>query len=345
MSSWFRKKNFSEVQTTHPPWQVGQHVSYFNGRDGGKWLAVKIQVDGQTEEGIWILRADFKTASGECTIWLHADHPDDAKSFPGLGLGLLGPKEVRQYIPADQMDFSDDPSNATAMAFNLLMVRQDSQAIATLQAPPRDVHYPCDIDKVHRYTVEFGKFLKHHDLNSRVYVTGVACLSTETKRDKKENPFIATAFGHYRQADATTVSYDDFVDFSHPKRIEHGSFSLTYPATWFLCPQETGDNRGMEEQDYMVLSGGDTCSCLLDVWIRRGSPDLIAAEHSEALARLSSPQEEGQMIPEPTENKLKGAKADYFVAKVDEHAIYTLSHNALVLDTTCDRVANIHLVG
>ena len=63
------------------------------------------------------------------------------------------------------------------------------------------------------------------------------------------------------------------------------------------------------------------------------------------LAMLSSPLEEGQMVPESTENRLKGAKADYFVSGEDEHAIYTLSHTALVLDTTRERVANIHLVG
>ena len=51
------------------------------------------------------------------------------------------------------------------------------------------------------------------------------------------------------------------------------------------------------------------------------------------------------MVPEPTENSLKGAKADYFVSWKEEYAIYNLSHTALVLGTTRERVASIFLIG
>jgi len=332
---------FPNVQTTHPPWQVGQHVSYFRESEDGRWTAIRIQVADRTDEGEWILCADFKTASGECTLWLVSNTQEDEKS--PYGFGRFRQEEVRQWSPADEMDDFDDPGLQTSMALNLLLVRQNLDAIATYKTEPLDVLYPCDIDKVHRYTMELPDFLKHHDLNPRAYVTGVACLWI----DDDKNPILTTAFGHFEQTNAATISFNDYVDFSHPKRIEHGSFSLTYPATWFLRPHETIADSETEQENYLILSGGDACACLLSVSIQSGRPDIIAREHSQALARLSSPKDgpRGVVSPERRKHQLEGAMAEYFVFREYDSMIEGVDHAALVLDTTRERLADIYLAG
>ena len=292
-ANWSHDSLSTRRKYINPPWKHGQYVSYFHETDGGKWLAIMIKIVGNGETGGWILTADFKTASGDYNTLLISDPTGDNIShgdFTQIGEG------ERKFIPVDEMVESADFDNLFAKAIDLLIIRKNPGVISVITTQSRDVCYPCDINKVKSYTIDYGKFIKHYDFNPRVYVTGVACLITE--RDNKEDSFVATAFGEY---DATTTSYTDYVDFSHSKRIEHGSFSLTYPATWFLRRIEYGDNRAMEEKWYVTLSGGDTLSCLLGVHICRGGPDLVAAEHSKALAKMSSPQKEGDMIPEPIE--------------------------------------------
>ena len=72
------------------------------------------------------------------------------------------------------------------LALNLLMVRRWPEASKCLRRPARDVRYPCEVHRAHLLVTPGLGYQKHRDINSRVMLTGVACLAYEALGDRDQ---------------------------------------------------------------------------------------------------------------------------------------------------------------
>jgi hypothetical protein len=292
MFDWFKKKIEPAPTMIHPPWRNGQYVTYFLDRNDGFWAAISIHVVA-FEEGAWILRAFFKTRAGECAMWFisRPDSPaNDMDPIPGKSETL---RKV-PLVQSPEEEMHENPQNTTALAMNLLMVRRWPKAAQCLNEAPRQVSYPCGIREAHLLVTTVGpNYDKHHDLNPRVMITGVACLAV----NGHENPMTATSYGCMDPNDAMGDIFEDFIDFGHAKPTVHVEFTLTYPATWFLLPSKT--EVGSNEINYRAQLGGVTCAGSLTVNLFRGSKEQLEAKRAELIARIggTGPGPVGQLRP------------------------------------------------
>ncbi|WP_437626735.1 hypothetical protein [Sorangium sp. So ce1151] len=261
-------------------------MTYFLERQDGSWVAMALRILGQDEGGGWTLGGDFKTVGGECAVLFRSD--------PGAPAEMPDPtpvqiKLVRRYPSASASDdlasLAEDPTMTVALAMNLLMVRRWPAAAESLSKEARPVRYPCGIDQAHLLVTSGPGYQKHHDLCPRVMLTGVACLSI----DGGKNPMTVTSFGLNDPAAQGPTSYEDFVDLSHPKRIDHEGFALTYPATWFLVRQPDQEKDGLHVAVHGAQLGGVSCSLICTVRLYSGDPRRVAEEQQAARSRLSGP--------------------------------------------------------
>jgi hypothetical protein len=280
--AWIKRRSRKAPHAIHPPWRAGQYVTYYLERGDGTWTAFAIRLVGQTDDGAWILSADFKTARGEYTEWFRSD--PDAKPEDWDPLPIRG--ELVRGSPTHSVEeLHDDPGMQSPLAMNILLVRRAPAAIAALHNTPQPVQYPCGINQVHRFITSGPGYEKHYDLHPRVLITGVASLSIDGGR----NPTVVTSFAWNDPTADGPGSYDDFVDFSRCKVVVHDSFSLSYPATWFLRLQGTRRDRDTTVQDYMAQVGGVSCACSLSVSVRRGNYDQLTQIRGATLARFADP--------------------------------------------------------
>lgn len=344
MLDWFKKRLGSKHRPIHPPWRAGQYVSYLLEREDGSWTAMAIRLHGQMEDGSWALSADFKTPLGECTAWF--------RSVPGASLDAPDPLPGRvERTRGAPMDGSagverliQEPEMQTSMAMNLLMVRRWDAAKEALRGAAREVRYPCGIDRAYPLVTPIpgAEVQKHHDLNPRVMLTGVACLSI----DGGKNPITVTSFGWSDPKGSMPDSYDDFVDFSHPKRIDHGAFSLTYPATWFLRREEV-EKSGLRTVTYSTQLGGNTCATTLSVTLSHGAAGQIAAERDGIVSKLEALAEskEGEVRRRTADVPVLSGDAAWFAFDFIDPAIDGSSANGVFRAEAGDRVAHISLFG
>ena len=189
---WIQRHRPSTFDAIHPEWRVGQYVTYFLQRTDASWTAFAITIESQTEDGAWILRSDFKTTRGESTTWFRSDphaRADVMDPVPIHEEMIRGSRSEVQDLRDE--DLQDEPYLQSAHAMNLLTVRRTPTAVTALRGLARAVQYPCGIDQAHRFITPGRGYEKHHDLNPRVMITGVACLSV----DDGQFSIIATSFG------------------------------------------------------------------------------------------------------------------------------------------------------
>jgi len=279
MKNWFKQLTEPKPRAIHPPWEVGQYVSYFFEGDDGDWLAFMLRIMGSNDEGVWAICADFKSQAGETTTWLRCDlaASDLHRYFPARM------ETIRTSPGATASDYSkalEDPGAHATFAMNLLLVRDWPQAAIALEGMPRDVDYACGIKQAFPLDSTVPGLDEQYDLNPRVMLTGVACLSV----DEGKNPIVVTSFGS-NNIDAPLVSvYEDFVDFSHMTEVEHEGFALTYPATWFLRLDE---NLAIpaSRQGYVAPVGGNTCAAMMSVRVYSGMRDYLEEEREKFIKR------------------------------------------------------------
>ena len=314
-------------------------MTYFLERSDASWTAFAITIEAQTEDGAWILRGDFKTSRGESTTWF--------RSNPHAKADDIDPVPIRDEVApnpsAETLDqIGNEPFMQSALALNLLMVRRASAAVTTLESAPHPVRYPCGIDSAHRFISPGWGYEKHHDLNPRVLVTGVACLSL----DDGQNPMVATSFGSRDPSDSRPESYDDFVDFSHCKVVHHDRFSLSYPATWFLRLAGSGHDRGATIDHYSARLGGVTCSCSLGLSIRRGTYAQLTDIRQQMLARLAGPIDGpmGRFLPQPSRRTSQDGR-NTFCLQLENPGIDGLAHGAVLLDSSGTTLAQVDVFG
>lgn len=239
----------------------------------------------------------------------------------------------------DRASPAEDPMMTVSLAMNLLMVRRWSAAAESLSEKARPVRYPCGIDQAHLLVTLGPGYQKHHDLCPRVMLTGVACLSI----DGGKNPMTVTSFGLNDPAAEGPMSYEDFVDLSHPKRIDHEGFALTYPATWFLVRQPDEEKDGLEIGCHSAQMGGVSCSLTCSVSLYSGDRPRVAEEQQAARARLSGPL--GGLSPRGAEPlRLPGDARGYVFDQVHP-AIDGVAYCAVFGTDTRDRFAIINAFG
>ncbi|XXX79875.1 hypothetical protein WMF30_13980 [Sorangium sp. So ce134] len=344
MLDWLKRRLGSKRQPIHPPWRAGQYVSYFLEREDGTWTAMAIRLHGQMDDGSWALSADFKTPLGECTAWFRSDpraSPDTPDPTPGRvervrGAPMNGNADVETLVQQPEMQ--------TSMAMNLLLVRRWGAAKEALGGAAREVRYPCGIDRAYPLVTPIpgAEVRKHHDLNPRVMLTGVACLSI----DGVKNPITVTSFGWSDPQGSMPDSYDDFVDFSHPKRVDHEAFSLTYPATWFLRSEEIEES-GLRTAKHFAQLGGNTCATTLSVTLSRGAAAQVAAERDGIVNKLEAlpASNEGDVRRRTADVPVLSGDAAGFAFDFSGPAIDGVSANGVIRAESGDRVAHVSLFG
>ena len=321
-------------EAMHPEWRVGQYVTYFLERSDANWAAFAITIEAQTEDGAWILRGDFKTRRGDSTMWF--------RSNPHAKADEIDPRPISEtalHSSAETVEeFFDEPFMQDTLATNLLQVRRAWAAVRTLQSAPRPVRYPCGIDSARRFTSRGPGY----DLNPRVFVTGVACVSG----NDGQNPMIATSFGSRSPSDSGTESYEDFVDFSHCKVVRHNCFSLSYPATWFLRLEGSRHDRGATVDDYSAHPGGVTCACTFAVSIGRGTHKQLTEIRQQALARFAGPitGPMGMFIPQPSRSSSQDGRNSYFF-QLANPGIDGLAHVGVLMDASGTTLAQVCVFG
>jgi hypothetical protein len=271
------------VPPIHPPWKAGQYVTYLLERNDGSWVALALRILGQSEDGAWAIEGRFKTRRGEAAVLFRSD--------PSAPADAMDPVPVQQTIvrraasaSGDPEDMLDDPATATSLALNLLLVRRWKGAAESLSKDARPIHYPCGIDRVHLLVTPGPGYQKHHDLCPRVLLTGVACLSI----DGGKNPMTVTSFGINDPTAEAPTSYDDFVDLTHPKRVDHDGFTLTYPATWFLA-SASGEKDGVRMTEHRAQVGGVSCSLACTITIYSGDRRGVGEIRDTTRTRFSGP--------------------------------------------------------
>lgn len=342
MPGWLRGIMQSAPQSIHPPWQAGQYVSYFLERADGVWYAFALRLLGQTENGDWVVCGDFKAPLGEMRVWFRQD-----QNAPPGTLDLLPARE--EYVRKLAADSSDpnsmelDPWSAISMAMNLLMVRCWPEALQSLRSPARAVSYPCDVRNAHLLVTPGPGYEKHHDIDPRVMLTGVACLSVNGGL----NPILVTSFGHSDPDLPHPVSFDDFVDLSHPKTVVHDGFSLAYPATWFLQPRQVHPDRANVSHGYSAQVGGNSFAISLSVYLYHDSAPLVAQELEASLQQLGAPMESpmGLLHPRADPPVLRRNDLSAFVFDLENEWIQGITYSAVGCNDAGDRLVQIILTG
>ncbi|MDI1479633.1 hypothetical protein [Polyangium sp. y55x31] len=333
MFDLFRKRGGSTPELIHPPWRAGQYVTYYMERGDGVWAAFVLRLLGQTKDGAWIIQGDFKTRAGESTVWFRSEPsaPENEPDPIPVKQTLVRSSQVKADIK-DRM--ADDPLVMVTLAMNLLLVRRWPAALESLRTEPRSVSYPCEIEQAHLLVTDGPGYKKHHDIHPRVMLTGVACLSIDGHR----NPMTVTSFGlNDPEADGAT-SYDDFVDLSYPKRVDHDGFELTYPATWFLRERET---ESKQVKSYFAMTGGISCSLTLSVKVQEGSVDEIARERDAVVARVSAPIDGSMGRVSPRETMKLPGDAKGFLGVLENRNIDGLSFDGVYVSEDGRRFANV----
>lgn len=285
MNQRLEKPGLSRRPPLHPAWRAGQYVTYYLEREDGSWAAVALRVLGQAQGGVWALRGDFKTRRGECLVLFRSDPaaPADAPDPIPVQTKIVRESPASDASSADPANLIEKPEMSVSLAMNLLLVRRWPAAAEALSRAARPVDYPCGIDEAHLLVTPGPGYEKHHDLCPRVMLTGVACLSLDGGR----NPMTVTSFGLNDPAADGPTTYDDFVDLSHPKRIDHEGFTLTYPATWFMAHQSEQGKDGLRISAHETQVGGLSCSLTCAVLLYSGDRRRVEEELRAARARLS----------------------------------------------------------
>ncbi|MDI1442766.1 hypothetical protein [Polyangium sp. 6x1] len=336
MFDWFRKRGASKPELIHPPWRAGQYVTYYMEREDGFWLGLGLRLLGQTEDGAWIIQGDFKARAGEGTVWFRSDPaapPDEPDPTPVRQEYVRAPPE--QVDPMTRM--REDPLMTSSLAMNLLFVRRWPSAAESLQTEPRAVHYPCEIERAHLLVTDGPGYKKHHDIHPRVMLTGVACLSVDGHR----NPITVTSFGlNDPEADGPS-SYDDFIDLSHPKRVTHDGFALTYPATWFLRQADQESEQKSSVKDYFSQVGGISCALTLSVTVKEGSAEEIAQERDAAVAKMSAPLDGPMGLLVPRQPLRLPGNAQGFISDLKNPGINGAAYSATYVSDDGRRFAHV----
>jgi hypothetical protein len=282
MSNWIKQLIKPKEPVVHPPWETGQYVTYFFQRDDGSWLAIMLTITGKTEDGEWVIYADFKDEDVENRATITVDQNDRRPENLKLGRKGVLRGTLREFDPKDVKTWNRPEMNVT-LALNLLFVRDYQSTANALQGKPHAADYACGIKEVYSIIEPAPGYMKHIDLNPRVVITGVVCEAVNGDK----NPTFVTSFGNMSSGTPLATLYEDFVDFSHMTRIDHDGFSLTYPATWFLRLDGTRDGP-LTSLRYGANAGGNTCSAGVSVTVHTGTRENLQKEREKVTARLKS---------------------------------------------------------
>ncbi len=330
----------AEARGIGPAWQAGQYVTYVLERADGSWGAFALRIEGRLRDGSWAVCGDFKTAGGECEMWFRTN-PKERDGEPGIA--PVKESLLRWWRPDGKRPENEDPRFLVALAMNILMAGEWASARELMRGGARKAaDFPCGVASVHELVTEGPGYKKHHALHPKVMLTGVACLST----DGMNNPAVATSFGTNDPAGAGTPGHEDYVDFSHPKRIPHGGFSLAYPATWILRPGVDEKNEPVPGE-WIAEAGGNACFVTLAVFLFSGPAEELARERASIVARSASqpPSADVTLTPRDTAGRTLRGGGELRVADLGHADVDGVSFDGLYASPEGTRLAHVHLFG
>lgn len=254
------------------PWAEGQYVNYVTDRDGD-YQFVRLSLGSESAEG-WQILVETKLGGVQTVAVLLAADPGRNKGNKTMAVPigqatLFGENLIHGD---DEANFMFDPISHATAAMNLIMIRN----FGTMEDAVKKGSTVLDLPFLSLPVVELSdpwpefNYVKVHDMSERVYITGLA----RTRIEGSTFTQTVTAFGCNNPA-AHSQSEICHLDFEHPYEMDHGSFKLTYPGTWFFGGNLAEDLDGDREWNelYMSLHGGNTAALALCVSIFEGDQD------------------------------------------------------------------------
>ena len=153
---------------------------------------------------------------------------------------------------------------------NIFFVRAVSAALDTLTKPGHAAKHACGIDTVYPFVNAAPTFQKHHDISPRVPITGVAGVTNQRHLQSSGGDVVRVQRStgdrvHVRRLRGLVT---------RPAHCYYG-FTLTYPATWFLLPQQSNTPG---EMLLIAQVGGNTNAVTMSMSFLSGSPADLAGE-------------------------------------------------------------------
>ncbi|MDF1665662.1 MAG: hypothetical protein P1V97_28140, partial [Planctomycetota bacterium] len=248
------------------PWVEGQYVTYVTDRDGDMQF-VRLTLGTKTPNG-WQLLVETKLSGVQTAAVLLAADPEKNKAneIPAMPIGqntLFGEDSI---VGDGDGNFMYDPLSHATAAMNLIMIRNfgtveeaEKKGTTVLQLP----FVSLPVIELRDPWPEFD-YVKVHDLSERIPIT---CLA-RTRIEGSDFSQTLTAFGCNNGA-VHSESEITYLDFGHQCEMDHGSFKLTYPGTWFFgsnLAEELEGDRDWSEL-YLSMHGGNTACLTLCVSI------------------------------------------------------------------------------
>jgi hypothetical protein len=293
----------SRVSRCHPRWVSGQFADYVLERADGTWVAIGLSL---VDQDPWLVVAEVKDAAREVHGLLeYVPRADSHNASHFVPKGF----NVQRGIA--------EPQEALAMLRPVIMLLDVADLAGAAEHPAARAHdLPCRITEVRTVEIPTLDYVVRHELSARVPITGVA-----RSRSTAGSPSLVIAGFGTRSQRSGPGDFDDHIDLANRRRIEHGDFAWTYPATWMLRAPEVEpalDGRGQHDvRELHATSGGNSLLAHATVTVFSGAPDEIARLEADFVARAQARGlvRGGALVPE----------ANFAVA--DGHGfLHTLEH-------------------
>lgn len=274
-----------------PPWIPGQYVTYVAGphSEAPSYTYYRLILLQRSFRG-WHLRCECKLGPSQIATFCLARAPN--RRWRGA------PPAVPQGA---DITFGEGQEND-----ELLVVTQWAFVLNLLETMSHpDLHRLSDTPESIEDLAPLGSFTTHticdgpsgaSKVSRRVPITGILSASEEGEAATLK----LTSFGCDNPTTSWQGACESYVDWSHPSEFDHGSFTLTYPGTWFFENQSDGLAEPERwSQLFVSASGGNTCAVNLSILLYRGEQDVVAARLREEQAAMT-PGSEG-FVPRQTE--------------------------------------------
>jgi hypothetical protein len=290
-------------------WQEGMYVEYLMEWEDGSWESYRYFLHGKDKEGDWILSLTVKSPEHTEVMLTKLTRPNPKDEFP---IKVTKNKTLRgtiseKYKKSLWIMLANEINSWEYYKDEIKKGEKNNLKVETSD-------YGCGIDRVAVYEDKWDEFgyIKYHDFNPAIPITGKAGIRTNDKR------FTMKVLSYGRNTrDSNYQAQPDYIDFSHLKEVKYDDFTLTFPASWVLGKQRDDKqykNYGTFHFKRYIL-GGNTHYAFMVVSIQERS------KYEEVRRKLQGDEDPGHM-------KLKFVKKYSFKSKNNTEAF--IYHHSVV---------------
>lgn len=263
------------------PWIEGQYVTYVIDRAGDKQF-VRLSLGTRTSEG-WQVMVETKLGLVQTAAVLLAPDPGE-KTFKNHPIFPTGQSTLfgEDSIASDDGNFMYDPLSHATAAMNMLLIQSFETIEETVKKGATILPLPIGELAVIELRDPWPEFdyVKIHHLSERIPIT---CLARTIIEGSSFSQTL-TSYGCNNPAVHSGAEMA-YLDFDNLHEMDHGSFSMTYPGTWFFGANLADQLNGQREWSelYVSMNGGNTAALTLCVSLFNGDQDSVSLRMAEEL--------------------------------------------------------------